>query len=858
MRPFRGRNRLSLSLQNQVWVLALALLHGIVSAVQALPIDQYIEHIQACSRQGQSLILTAAPGSGKSTRVAPSLRAVHDGQILVLQPRRAAARALALRIADERAWSLGDEIGYQVRFERRGNSETQVWLMTEGVLTRRLIKDPYLEGVSCVILDEFHERHMDTDIVLAWIKSLQESIRPDLQLIIMSATLDVEPLKHYLPKAQCIDVIGQQFDLQIDYRKPNNEKRWLEHCASEIMKASGREHGGAVLCFLPGVGEIKRCEQILEQENCPLPIQCLYGALSAADQDAVLQTNERRVILATNIAETSLTVPGVRTVIDSGRERVALYNAETGLDELRLQDCSQFSAIQRAGRAAREDSGRCIRLWSKAMQQRRAQQLQPEIKRIDLCPVALRLKTIHGHDIRTLPWYEEPESERLAQAEELLAELQLSEAAFAPLTKAGVYAASLPVHPRMARMLMYATGIGCVGLAASIAAICSERDVRRQGKAHAYKANPGPSDIYDRLCIVHSSMHSDGIDGRAVREVRKVRQDILRAWGDSDSDIQLDHPQIHDQIAQLLLSAFPDRVGKRSNPNSNNGKLCGGIGVRFDEASALQAERHNGRNLLFVAAQVQGLRRRHGGAHYARLAAEIDEADIEAVLGDVMRPHFQLRYREDQDKVQAQVVYRYLDLDLRFQDNAQASAEQIAQCLADALAPQAQHILLQDEAFKQFVQRVEFLREHSDLDMPEINFETLLRELCADCRSKKEILQKQPLQWLLGTWDYALQQQIDEQAPTHLKLGNGQHRALQYDGTDVPILAAKIQHCFGMHETPRIAGGKVAVKMHLLAPNGRPAQITDDLASFWKNTYAQVRKDLRGRYPKHDWPEEPF
>ncbi len=826
--------------------------------MQTLPIDAFLAHIQHCSQSGSNLILTAAPGTGKSTRVPPALLEVHEQQILVLQPRRAAARSIARRIAAERQWELGKDIGWQVRYERKGTADTRLWIMTEGVLTRRLIKDPYLENVSCIVLDEFHERHIDTDIILAWVKNLQATVRPDLQLVVMSATLETETLQHYINKAQVIDVAGEQHDLQIHYRNINEQRRWIESTVREIKEASTNLNSGAILVFLPGVGEIKRCQQLLEDDDVDLPIQCLYGALSPQDQDAVLQDDSRRIILSTNIAETSLTVPGVRTVIDSGRERVAFYNADTGLDELRLQDCSQFSATQRAGRAAREDRGRCIRMWSKAHQQRRSQSSKPEIHRIDLAPIVMRLKTIHGDDVRTLPWFEAPEEERLQQAEDLLHLLQLSDGAFEKLSKAGNYAAGLPVHPRLARMLMFAATMECVPLAASIAAICSERDLRMHPKQHAYKADPGPSDIFDRLCIMHGGLqHDPGVDKRAVREALQARRDIMRAWGDEGGDIYLDHPDIHDQISRLLLSAWPDRVGKRSSGNANNGKMCGGVGVRFDEQSALHIPKGGEATELFVAAVIQGLRRLKGGAQYVRLGAEIDEADMQAVLGDCLQPHYLMRYREDQDKVQAQVVWRYLDLDIKFQQDAKVSDEQISQCLADALAPNAEAILRSDEQFDQYMHRLHFLRAHTDMNIPEINYESLVRDMCATVKSKKALLDAGPLNFVLGQIDYALQQDIDKAAPAQITLDNGRTKRLSYLAEKVPVLSIKIQDCFGQKETPRIANGQVPIKVELLAPNQRPAQITDDLASFWQNSYALVRKDLRGRYPKHDWPEQP-
>lgn len=826
--------------------------------MQALPIDSYLEHVRHCSQQARNLIITAAPGSGKSTRIPPALLEEQSGQVLVLQPRRAAARSIARRIASEQGWAIGQEIGWQVRYERKGGRDTRLWLMTEGVLTRRLIKDPFLEGVSCVVLDEFHERHIDGDVILAWVKNLQQTVRPDLQLLVMSATLETTPLEAYLDDVQCIAIEVEHHELQIEQRMVQDQKRWLDACGDAVLQAATNVNSGAILVFLPGVGEIKRLQQQLEDSNCTLPVQTLYGAMSADEQDAVLTDESRRIILSTNIAETSLTVPGVRTVVDSGRERMAYYNPDNGLDELRLQDCSQFSATQRAGRAAREDRGKCIRLWSRAQQQRRAQSNLPEIARIDLAPLALRLKHVHGHDLRTLPWFEAPPAEQLDQAEALLVQLQLSEAAYAALTQAGMFAASLPVHPRLARMLMYAAGMQRASLAASIAAICSERDVRRPQRGKPAPVDPAPSDMFDRLCIVHGQSHVDNVDRRAVREVLQARRDIIRAWGDEDGEIFLSDDALHDHIAQLLISAWPDRIGKRSSATANTGKLCGGVGVRFEASSALYLRRGDQASELFVAAVIQGLRRRQGGAHYVRLAASIDEEDLRAVLGaDCIRPHYQMRYRADIDKVQSQLVWRYQDLDLKLQQDARASLEQISQCLADALAPQAEQVLSEDEDFARYQQRLAFLRAHSDLDIPQLDCEHLLRDICARADSKQAVLAARPLQFLKGQLDYQLQQQIDEQAPEEIHFASGRSRRIDYDGDNVPTVSIRIQDAFGTTQTPRIAGGKVALKIELLAPNNRPAQITDDLERFWNSSYALVRKDLKGRYPKHKWPEDP-
>ena len=854
--------------------------------MQTLPIDAILPAIDDAVRTRRRLVLTAPPGSGKSTRVPPRLLDLVPGQVLLLQPRRVATRSLATRIAAERGIVLGQQVGYRVRFEKVGGADTRLWVMTEGTLTRRLQDDPYLEGVSCVILDEFHERSLHTDLALAWLAELQRTVRDDLVIIVMSATMDPLPVARFLKDAHgdapVLDAPGRPFPVAVRFWPQRAEDHLADRVAAAVTEALADPDCGDVLVFLPGVGEIRGAQAVLDG-RVDAEVLPLHGQLPPDEQDRALRSGERRrVILSTNVAETSLTIPGVRTVIDSGLARVNRFNPDTGLDELVLEGISKASADQRAGRAGRTAPGRCWRMWSPSADNRRAAATDPEIARVDLAPTALLLKSWQGADPRLFPWFQAPASDRLQAAEDLLAMLGASPAAFGALTPRGRQLARLPAHPRLARLLLDAAEAGDPRLGCTLAALVGERDIRlpRQGsRREAPFADPSPTDALDRLDALaeaeargfRGDLRNQGIDANAAREAARVREELLRAL---PNELRCAKPEAvparadADTVIRLLLAAYPDRVGRRAGPDQNRGMLVGGVAVEIERASGLATRPGTPRPELFLAYSVQGLsgRSANGQTTLVRQAGELDEALIAAVFPGSISRREQLTWNHQRQQVDALIGWYYRDLCLRMaKDGSQPDPAAVSQALAEHLMPEAASLFADDEEAGGWLRRYRWLAVACpELSLPAISDDDLraiVADLCAGCRSRAEVVAKPKLPWLTGRLDFHLASRVAAMAPSHLTVPTGNHIRLDYaeaTATRGPVLAVRLQELFGLLATPRIAEGRIPVLLHLLGPNYRPEQITTDLASFWTNTYPQVRKDLRSRYPKHSWPDDPL
>jgi ATP-dependent helicase HrpB len=852
--------------------------------VQPLPIDDILPAIDEVMRTRRRLVLTAPPGSGKSTRVPPRLLEGVSGQVLLLQPRRVATRSLATRIAAEQGWTLGEQVGYRVRFEKVGGPATRLWVMTEGTLTRRLLDDPYLEGVGCVILDEFHERSLHTDLALAWLAELQRTVRDDLAIVVMSATMDPLPVARFLADAAgpapVLDAPGRPHPVALRFWQLRPDDHLSDRVAAAVMEALDDADSGDVLVFLPGVGEIRGAQAALEA-RVEAEVLPLHGQLPPEEQDRALRPGPgRRVILSTNVAETSLTIPGVRTVIDSGLARVNRFNPDSGLDELVLEGISRASADQRAGRAGRTAPGRCWRMWSPSADNRRSATTDPEIARVDLAPTALLLKSWQGDDPRRFPWFEPPEAGRLQAAEDLLAMLGASVAAFGALTPRGRQLARMPAHPRLGRLLMDAAEAGDPRLGCTLAALVGERDIRlpRQGsRRDAPIADPSPVDALDRLDALadaegrgfRGDLRSQGIDPNAAREAARVREELLRALPQelrrTGQGIQRPGPET---VIRLLLAAYPDRVGRRSAPDQNRGMLVGGVAVEIERASGLATRPGSPRPELFLAYAVQGLsgRTANGQTILVRQGAELDETVIGQVFPGSIQRRELLTWNHQRQQVDALIGWYYRDLCLRMaKDGSQPDPVAVSRTLAEHLAPEALGLIGDDEEAGGWLMRYRWLATACpDLSLPPISDDDLraiVDDLCAGCRSRAEVAAKAKLPWLTGRLDFHQAQRIDAWAPSHLTVPSGSRIRLDYadaNTTRGPVLAVRLQELFGLAETPRLADGRIPVLLHLLGPNYRPEQITSDLASFWSNTYPQVRKDLRSRYPKHSWPDDPL
>jgi ATP-dependent helicase HrpB len=844
-----------------------------------LPVAEVLGDVVVASRTG-AVVVTAPPGSGK-TMLVPA--AVLDdlppsSRLILLQPRRLAARSVAHQIARLRDVPLGGEVGYQVRFDARVSRDTRLIVETTGIMLRRLLGDIGLDGIAAVVLDEFHERTVEMDLVLGLLVRLRQTLRPDLRIIVMSATLAAEPVARLLgsagqaagPGGMCpiITAEGRVFPVGMRFSRRGEQRDLIEQVTVTVPEAL-RATTGHVLVFLPGVGEIMRCERELAAaaDRQGHAVLTLFGDMPPEQQDRVLtDMGRRKIILATNVAETSLTIPGITAVIDSGLARQLRVSPATGLPRLELIPISQASSEQRAGRAGRTGPGICWRLWDEASHHHRPRADTPESVRGDLASPVLHLLAVGEH--RDFPWLDQPPADSLENARRLLHQLGAIEpgatAADDRVTPLGKELARLPAHPRLARLLLAGARQGVLRETAIAAALLSERDPFRAG-AHG-RAGPRDrltvrirSDVVDRVAALqgfHMGMPPSRTDlelhpGGAQNVLRAAEQ--LQGLVDSPASQPPEDPE--SALMQALLEAFPDRLTRLRPGAQDRGTMVGGRGVRLDGGSRVRHEP------FFLAIDINDV----GGEASVRQASAVD-ADWLASgrLADTnLRTVEELLYHPSRRQVEARLRRYWNDLvidetPIAIRDGAAAAA-----LLAAEAMPQLARLLPgADTAAGSFLARVRWLAAAApDLGLPALtdaDLASLLPDICHGLRSLDEIATADWLSRLHSLIGYARLAEIDQLAPQHLELSTGKRYKLSYAPGSPPVLAVRIQELFGVKETPRVAGGRVPVLLHLLGPNHRPQQVTSDLASFWKSTYAEVRKELRRRYPKHAWPEDPL
>ena len=821
----------------------------------------------------------------------------------MLQPRRVAARAAAARIADENGWAVGREVGHHVRFDKKVGPHTRLRVLTEGILTRQLLGDPFLEGVGCVVLDEFHERSLDVDLAVALLREVRAAGREDLLIVVMSATLEAEPVAAFLGGAPVLSVPGRTFPVEIEYRPAAGPARLEESVARAVAEPRGTgfqpvfssapnverpaaEHGlktratGDVLIFLPGVGEIERTMRALAPlaEKQDLDVLPLHGSLTPAEQHRALAPSRRRkIVCATNIAETSLTIDGVTTVIDAGLARVPFFDPDRGLDRLDLVPISRASAEQRAGRAGRTAAGRCVRLWSAREQLARPAFESPEVMRVDLCGTVLTLAAWGQTDPRRFGWFQPPPESSLVAAEELLRMLG-AVGADGRLTAVGKQLQKLPVHPRLGRLLLAAGEAGLAGEGAALAALLAERDLIPPDRSIRSPTTSGASDLLLRLEALERAeragfagyLRDEGIDPTAARQVAQARDELRRVNRGTGfqpvfSSGRNERPSAEhglktratggdDALEKLPLLAYPDRVCRRRENDPTRAAMVGGTGVRLAAESVVTSAE------LFLAldARHDPFSRQREAA--VRVAHAIEVEWLIDLFPDAVKTVGAWEYDPARERVVGvrRTLYRDLVLreDLGGGDPAEASA-----ALADALRPRAAELFAADPAAGGLMNRVAFLRQHlPDRGFPEFGASDLEALLCEAASGRKSLddVRRRLADAVRGRLVYPLDRLLDEHAPESVAVPTGNRIKLDYAAdASPPTLAVRVQELFGLAATPRVAAGRVAVKLQLLGPNYRPVQLTDDLASFWANTYPQVRKDLRARYPKHSWPEDP-
>jgi ATP-dependent helicase HrpB len=826
-----------------------------------LPIDSIILELTETLVKHNCLVLRAPPGAGKTTRVPPAILdagRAGKGQVVVLQPRRLAARAAACRIAAERGIRLGDEVGYQVRFERQAGPATRLLVVTDGLFLRMLRDDPFLERVGAVVFDEFHERSVATDMALAMVRKVQIELRSDLRIIVMSATLAALPVAAYLGNCPMLACEGRTFPVAIEYL-PHSVGKAVPHMVAAAVERVLQRTEGDVLAFLPGVGEIHAAARSLDKlaSHERLAVMPLYGDLPLERQQDTLRPAERRkVVLATNVAETSLTIEGITAVVDSGLARMLQFDAARGLNHLQTKRISLASADQRAGRAGRTAPGICLRLWTEREQQGLAEQELPEIVRIDLTGPVLELLAWGAGDLASLPWFEPPPAAAVERALALLERLGAYDGS--QITDLGRRMAALPVQPRLARMLLEAHRLGALERGALAAALLSDRDPLRradeQGADHT-----SDSDVLDRIAALESFMrtgnrHSSigSLETQPAKFVLRVSEQLRRAAFNKaglPSVAAATGHALDESLLRSMVAAFPDRIARRREPRSTRALMVGGRGVRLGSQSAVtEAE-------LFVCLDLEEVGRSEALVRQASLVRR------EWLPAERLRITIDVEFDALRERVVAWRRTRFDDLVLDEAATSIPAGVDAGAILAREAAVRLDRSLRLDDAATEFLARVRFLQQA----MPELELPTFgddpLRELlpwlCAGRVSFDEVRKAPALAALQARLTQAQLAAVEREAPERWRAPGGSWITLHYEPGKPPVLAARIQQLFGLKQTPRVAGGRVNVLLHLLAPNMRPQQITGDLASFWMNTYPQVRKELKRRYPKHAWPDDP-
>jgi len=805
-----------------------------------LPVTEALPALTAALRERSNAVLVAPPGAGKTTLVPLVLKDeewAKDGKLLVLEPRRVAARAAARRMAELMGEGQpGRTIGLATRLDRAVSAATRVEVVTEGLLVRRLQSDPGLEGVAAVLFDEAHERNLDTDLALALCLDLQRALRPELRLLAMSATLDGAAFAGLLGDAPVVESLGRAFPVQIEHRARDlQDPRDLPEAMAGAIRAALREHPGDVLAFLPGWGEIRRTQERLS--GLDAEVLPLHGELPPVEQDRALRPSERRkVVLATSIAETSLTVPGVRIVVDGGFRRAPRLDPATGLSRLVTMRISRAAAEQRAGRAGRTAPGVAIRLWSEALHRGLAPQDRPEILEAELSGLALDLAA-WGAEPEALSWLDPPPAGALAAARALLRDLDALDAE-GRITAMGRRMARLGTHPRLARMLAAAEGEGEKALAADLAALLEERDPIRGREA--------PSDIHLRLDLLHGADHPNA-DRAAIHRIRRAAALHRRRLGVHGT------AQPEGDAEALLAAGFPDRIAAKRGVMDGAFRLASGQGARLPATDPLAKS-----PLLAVAdLELQGTEAR------IRMAAPLDRAALEARFPDRFIREEGAAFDPRTGAVQARRRLRFGPLVLEEAPLPAADPAAVASALAAAVAERGLRDLPWTEAARQIQARIGWMRKVEGEDWPDLSDAALIASvqdwLAPHLPGLSRLSELSGLnlpEILLGALSWEQRKRLDAALPARIPLPAGRSAAVDY-AREVPTLEARAQHLFGLADLPRLVEGKVPLQVALLSPAGRPVAVTGDLAGFWKGGWADVRKEMRGRYPKHAWPEDP-
>ncbi|MEK6773328.1 MAG: ATP-dependent helicase HrpB [Bdellovibrionota bacterium] len=837
--------------------------------MEKLPVDDFLEEIKSSLNQNSRLILSAAPGAGKTTRVPPALSLNYPGKVLVLEPRRMAAVSACHRIAEEQKWSLGKEIGYQVRFENKTSSETKLIFMTEALLARQMLSDPELKGVDLVILDEFHERSASVDLTLSLLKELR-SLGSEIKILIMSATLQSQEISNYLEAAPILEIPGKLFPLQISQQKNQQklriDKEFFESVKLKIKNCLSRTKND-ILVFLPGVGEIRRLSNLLEEQSWMKDclVSSLHGRLSLEEQGRVLQKgNQQRVILSTNIAESSVTVNGVDTVIDCGLEKVSTWDYRTGFSRLEVQRISLASSRQRAGRAARQKEGFCEQMWSSQDELSMSKDRPAEIQRIDLSEILLFLAHHGIRNFENFDWFQKPELNRLRMS---LKKLFLIEALTPEgrLTPLGREIIRWPLSPELGVILSHFVSLKQIKLGAQIVSCLQEPDFLKIKPEEHPEGLILESDLSFRLDFLSGKIKLDRseIQFSALERIKDSTNSLM-AYFSKPSSGQINtipSSNMSDTfIKKELLKCWPHRLCRRRE-NTNRGICFDGHGVQLATQSFVKE------SAFFLI--LNGLDGTLTSETLVSSAIGLNKEDVMEVLKSRIELNQELKFNEDKQEILLSVQRKIGAIPLEEAQYERPTPSQLQELLPKLALSRWDLWINENKALSQYLKRIVFLIQNFQFvpdkcqdAIQKFNVEDWkiqsLNEACYAENSYKNLISKDLYCYFENNLPEEIRRVLVQEVPEEIQVPSGKIHKINYDNPDSPTLEIRLQEIFGWSQSPSLLYENIKLTLSLLAPNYRSVQLTKDLSSFWKNAYTDVKKELRSRYPKHSWPDNPL
>lgn len=841
-----------------------------------LPIHEIENELVKKLALNPRMVISAPTGSGKSTQVPQMLLnagCFGDGQIVVLQPRRLATRMLAARVASERNCNLGGEVGYQIRLDNKSSRATRIKYVTEGILLRAMLSDPVLSDISVVIFDEFHERHLYGDITLGRALDIQATVRPDLKIIVMSATLDIDLVKNFLDPCTIIQAEGRTYPVDVLYAEKVSETPVWDRAVEAFESAVRDGANGDALIFMPGAYEIRRTVQALGYSSAArgCRILPLHGELNPRDQDAAVERySQRKIVVSTNVAETSLTIDGIRIVIDGGLARIPRYDPYRGINTLLVEKISRASAEQRTGRAGRTASGICYRLWTEKEHRQRALQELPEIKRLDLSEVILTLKASGIDHVGSFRWIEPPDERSVNKAAQLLTDLGALTLPDDPkeegvITDLGRRMISFPVHPRYARMLIAGEQFGCVYQACLLAALTQGRDIlmRRQGKQVDELRDDvlGDSTASDFFRMVHAWNYADkynyqldackklGIHAQSARQVKPLLDHFLRIA--KQEGLPIDPVPVDDaDLCKCILCGFSDQLARRLDKGTLR---CDLVHHRRGEVSR-DSVVHD--HELLVAAEVHEIEGRGKLNVLLTQCTAVEPKWLNELFPNDFRETVSVSYDTQAKRVVAEKQHCFRDLAMQSKRMDTPPEDAAAELLASEVVKGTLTLKKWDHAVEQWIQRINNLAAWCpELGISAITEEDrhhMIAQVCLGCYSYKDIKEKSVKPVVKEWLNYNQQQVLDKFCPERVEMKNGRKAKVTYT-PEAPYVSLRIQELFGVESTPTIAQGRTPLLIHILAPNHRPVQITQDLTGFWRDHYPRVKKEMQRKYPKHEW-----